>query len=152
MHYDLCICSTWRAHGHARGHEMLVDGGRGRGLLPVAGRGRGHGHKKVVSAGITPTAIFISRCMMRANGDDNGATSWRRQCTWRTGRMTARAHRPDDGAGRGGEIARGREIARGGDLAGDLAAIDDVATGASTGRQTVDEPLLLLLHYTTRKK
>ena len=71
---------------------------------------------------------------------------------WRTGRMTARAHRPDDGAGRGGEIARGREIARGGDLAGDLAAIDDVATGASIGRQTVDDPLLLLLHYTTRKK
>ena len=79
---------------------------------------------------------------MQANGEDDGATLWRRQCTWRTGRMTARAHRPDDGAGRGGEIARG----------GDLAAIDDVATGASTGRQTVDDPLLLLLHYTTRKK
>ena len=62
--------------------------------------------------------------------------------------MTARAHRPDDGAGRGGEIALGKEIARG----GDLAAIDDVATGASTGRQTVDDALLLLLHYTTRKK
>ena len=72
----------------------------------------------------------VSRCTMRANGEDDGAMSWRRQCTWRTGRMTARAHRPDDGAGRGGEIARGREIARG----GDLAAIDDVATGASTGR------------------
>ena len=62
---------------------------------------------------------------------------------WRTGRMTARAHRLDDGAGRGGEIARGREI---------VAAIDDVAIGASTGRQTVDDPLLLLLHYMTRKK
>ena len=90
----------------------------------------------------------VSRCTMRVNGEDDGTTSWRRQCTWRTGRMTARAHRPDDGAGRGGEIAWGREIARG----GDLAAIDDVATGASTGRQTVDDPLLLLLHYTTRKK
>ena len=85
---------------------------------------------------------------MRANGEDDGVTSWRRQCTWRMGGMTARAHRPNDGAGRGGEIARGREIARG----GDLAAIDDVAIGASTGRQTVDDPLLLLLHYTTRKK
>ena len=49
---------------------------------------------------------------------------------WLTGRMTVRAHRLDDVASRGGEIARGREIARG----GDLAAIDDVATGASTGR------------------
>jgi len=86
--------------------------------------------------------------MMRANGEDDGTMSWRRQCTWRTGRMTVRAHRPDDGAGHGGEIARGREIARG----GDLAAIDDVATGASTSRQTVDDLLLLLLHYTTRKK
>ena len=60
---------------------------------------------------------------------------------WRTGRMTSREHIPDDGAGRGGEIARG----------GDLATIDDVATGASTGRQTVDDPLLLLLHYTAKK-
>ena len=80
----------------------------------------------------------VSRCTMRANGEDDGATSWRWQCTWRSGRMTTRAHRPYDGAGHGGEIARGREIARG----GDLAAIDDVATGASTGRQTVDDPLL----------
>jgi hypothetical protein len=40
MYYDLCISSTWRAHGHARGHFMPADGGRGRGLLPVAGRGR----------------------------------------------------------------------------------------------------------------
>jgi len=83
---------------------------------------------------------------MWANNEDDGATSWRRQCTWCMGRMTARAHRPNDGAGRGGEIARG------GDLAATFAAIDDVATGASTGRQTLDDPLLLLLHYTTRKK
>ena len=60
MHYGLCIYSTWRAHGHARRHFMPTDGGRGRGLLPVMGRGRGRGRgrKKVVSAGITPAAIF----------------------------------------------------------------------------------------------
>ena len=37
---------------------MPADGGRRRGLLPVAGRGRGR--KKVVSADTTPVAIFIS--------------------------------------------------------------------------------------------
>ena len=70
------------------------------------------------------------------------------------------AHGEDDGAGaqtrrwsrswRGDRTGKGDHTGR--RSCGDLATIDDVATGASTGRQTVDDPLLLLLHYTTRKK
>ena len=46
------------------GHTgMPADGGRGRGLLPVAGRGRGH--KKAVSAGITPAATLQGRAAKR---------------------------------------------------------------------------------------
>ena len=62
MHYGLCICSTWRAHGHApRGWRarawFVARGGSRARARDLAG---GRGHKKVVSAGITPAAIF--RC------------------------------------------------------------------------------------------
>ncbi|OEL38508.1 hypothetical protein BAE44_0000473 [Dichanthelium oligosanthes] len=35
----------WRAHGHARGHVISADSGRGHDFLPVADSGHGYGHR-----------------------------------------------------------------------------------------------------------
>jgi hypothetical protein len=39
----------WRVYGHARGHVLPADSGRGRILLPVADSGHGRGHENTVT-------------------------------------------------------------------------------------------------------
>jgi hypothetical protein len=39
----------WRVCGHARGHVLPADSGRGQILLPVADSGHGRGHENTVT-------------------------------------------------------------------------------------------------------